>query len=242
MKELYRYSINKAEKVEKRVENEDKTVTISYETEFKPVDVVVKKPSRRDREEMAMVYNAEFHKCLNAGIGTDAMIRRSFLDGGGGHIAKADLEVAHELYKKIEKAGLEIAQKKIDGDDTTELENQIQKDYIEAYNIESSHQGVMDRSAEALATRKSLIWAALNLTFIGDKYVFSGPTFEGQLNTYYEMCDEPEKYEFELKCFDYSYVFIERFLSGMAKEEEQFKEIENELNNFFVKENLPTNK
>lgn len=235
MKELYVYKVNKEVKRENRVENEDGTTTISQVVDLVPTEVVLKKPSRRDREDMAMVYNAEFHKCLANGISTEEMIRRAVLDGGGGFIPKHDLETLHELYKRINAIMLEVAQKKIDKEDISELQAEMEKLYIQIYDIESPQKSVYNHSAEALATRKSLIWGALTLTYLRkDKDyepVFKGPTFESRLNSYYDMCDE-DGFKFEMTCFDKSYVMIERFLSKAAETKEEFELIEQELDKF----------
>ncbi len=131
---------------------------------------------------------------------------------------------------------LEITQKKIDKEDTEELQSQIEKIYIQIYELESPQKTIYNHSAEALATRKSLIWGALTLTYLrrGDDYepVFKGPTFESRLNSYYDMCDEDGGFKFEMTCFDKSYIMIERFLSKAAETKEDFELIEQELDKF----------
>lgn len=203
------------------------------------VDVYIKKPSRLDREEMSMIYNREFHKCLANGISTEEMIRRAVLDGGGAYLSKFDVETLHELYKELNALTLQVQQEKLDNLDTVSTEEKRLDVYKKIYSIESSQKGIFDNSAEALATKKSLVWAALNLTFTksGDiyQYVFSGPTFDTKVSNYYEMCDDEDKFQFEMGCFDRSYIMIERFLSGDAETEDDFKTIESEIDNFFKK-------
>ncbi len=239
MKELYTYTVKKEAQREKKVDNGDGTFTVSTETQYDPISVIVKKPSRKDREEMAMVYNAEFHKCLNHGISTEEMIRRAVLDGGGGFIPKLDQEQLHELYSLINENLLKIQHLKIDGLDASALEKEVEAAYLRIYDIESPQKNIFDHSAENLATRKSLVWAALHLTYTksGDVYipVFKGPTFESKLNSYYDLCDEEDQHKFEMRCFDMSYVMVERFLSKAAESDEDFALIEQEIHRFFDK-------
>lgn len=206
------------------------------------VSVYIKKPSRIDREEMSLAYNKEFHKCLSNGISTEEMIRRAVLDGGGAYLSKFDVETLHELYKELNALTAEVEKLRLDEGDATALEAKRLEVYKQIYNIESSQKGIFDNSAEALATKKSLVWAALNLSFIKpdkDKdsyeYIFHGPTFDTKLGNYYEMCDDEDRYTFELGCFDRSYIMVERFLSGDAENEDDFKRIEEEINKFFEK-------
>lgn len=201
------------------------------------VDVYVKKLSRHDREEMALVYNKEFYKSLSNGISTEEMIRRSILDNGSGFLSKRDVENLHELYREFTDLSVKMQQAKIDGQNTDELDVKIKEVFSAIYEIESVNKSIFSNSAEALGNRKALTWAALYSSFTkeGENYVyiFDGPTFDSKLAHYYDMCDEPEKYAFELAVFDKSYIMIERFISGDASSESDFKLIEEEINKFF---------
>lgn len=206
------------------------------------VNIYVKKPSRVDREEMSLAYNKEFHKCLSNGISTEEMIRRAVLDGGGAYLSKFDVETLHELYKELNALTAEVETLRLSEQDTAEVEEKRLEVYKRIYNIESSQKGIFDNSAEALATKKSLVWAALNLTFVKSaegkdsyEYIFHGPTFDTKLGNYYEMCDDEDRFAFELGCFDRTYIMVERYLSGDAETEDDFKRIEDEINKFFNK-------
>lgn len=211
--------------------------TYKKEKDGSEVEVAIKRLGRHDREEMALVYHKEFYKCLGSGISTEEMIRRAILDNGGGFLSKRDVEILHELYKEFSSLSAEVQRIKLDNGNTDELDLKVKEVFSQIYEIESANKSIFSNSAEALANRKALTWAALYSSFIknGDTYtyIFDGPTFDSKLANYYDMCDDPEKYKFELQVFDRSYVMLERFISGDAEKEEDFRLIVEELDKFF---------
>jgi hypothetical protein len=236
MKELYTYKVNRNTIKENKVKNEDGSVTITEVTESVPVEVFMKFPSRRDREEMQTIYNQEFHKCISNGINSNDMLKKVILDANAGHYSKQELEILHELYKKLNAAALEYTNKKLDGDDAADEENAFNKIHAEIYKIESSQKSIFDKSAETLSFKKYVTWAAINLTFLKNEKefdsVFRGPTFMTKLDNYYDMSDEPEKYQFELNCFDKSYLLYERYLTKDIETKEDFERMEKEIDKF----------
>lgn len=232
MKELYTITVNKKEKIEVKTENGDGSFTLKYEDKLTPVKVFLKQPSRRDREEMDMVYTAELQKCVARGILTSDLIRRALIDGGG-TLSTLDLEEMDSLLKEIQDKNNVYQKLKLDkteGEEIDSLELELSK-LIEKYNtIEQSQFQHFSRSAESYAQKKTVIWSVLNLSYIpaGSNYleVFRGPTFDSKLNNYYDYCEEEEKYNFELKVFDKAYVMYHGFLTGAAKDKEDFAAVE----------------
>lgn len=235
MKELYTITVNKKEKIEVKTENGDGSFTLKYEDKLTPVKVFLKQPSRRDREEMDMVYTAELQKCVARGILTSDLIRRALIDGGGS-LSNLDLEEMDSLLKEIQEKN-NIYQKlkldKVEDEKITEIESELSK-LIERYNtIEQTQFQHFSRSAESYAQKKTVIWSVLNLSYTqeGNNYsdVFRGPTFDSKLNNYYDYCEEEDKYDFELKTFDKAYVIYHGFLTGAAKDKEDFAAVEANL-------------
>lgn len=235
MKELYTITINKKEKVEVKTENGDGTFTLKYEDKLTPIKVFLKQPSRRDREEMDMVYTAELQKCVARGILTNDLIRRALIDGGGS-LSTLDLEEMDSLLKDIQDKN-NIYQKlkldKAEGEEVDKIELELSK-LIEKYNtIEQSQFQHFSRSAESYAQKKTVIWSVLNLSYIQEDKnysdVFRGPTFDSKLNNYYDYCEEEGKYDFELKTFDKAYVMYHGYLTGAAKTKEDFEAVEANL-------------
>lgn len=238
MKELYSYTLNKESKSEVKVKHDDGTYSTEFEIIKTPITVVLKSPSRQDRNQMSIAYSAELHKCLAAGISSESMIRRAVLDGGGGYMPKYDIEQLHLLWKEYNELSLQISTKRNESIDVTNEEEDLLGIYKKIYAIESSYNAIFDNCAEARAAKHSLTWAALYLTYTKegeDKYtpVFLGPTFEMKLNIYYDMCDNEDKFAFELGCFDRSYVYVDRYINGDAENKEDFDKITVELNEFF---------
>jgi len=232
MKELYTITVNKKEKVENKTVNDDGSITLKYEDKLTPVKVFLKQPSRRDREEMDMIYTAELQKCVSRGISTVDMIRRALLDGGGS-ISKFDLEEMDSLLKQIQEKNNvyeKLVAEKGDKDEIKSIESELGNLLQRYSDIEQSQIQLFSRSAESYAQKRTVIWCVLNLSYVtegGENInVFRGPTFDSKLNNYYDYCEEEEKYAFELAAFDKAYIIYHGYTSGKLKSSEDFASVE----------------
>jgi hypothetical protein len=237
MKELYTITVNKKDKVENKTTNSDGSITIKYEEKLTPVKVFLKSPSRRDKEEMDMIYTAELQKCVTRGISTVDMIRRALLDGGGS-ISKLDLEEMDFLLKTIqEKSNLyqKLLSDKAPKEEIAPVETELTQLLTRYNDIENSQVQLFSRSAESYAQKRTVIWCVLNLSHLisddGKEYtqVFRGPTFDSKLNNYYDSCEEEDKYNFELAVFDRAYVMYHGYISGKLKDKADFEATEANL-------------
>ena len=87
-KELYSFTIDQEKEVEKthtrknKKTGEETTVTKKV-TEKVPVQVKIKRPSRRELEDAELEYSVEMSRCVKRGILTKAMLYKKYSDTGG---------------------------------------------------------------------------------------------------------------------------------------------------------------
>lgn len=222
MKTLYTFKANKKEKVEEQVTNEDGSITIKKVDKFTPVEVYLKQPSRRDREDLAVVYNSEYGKALSKGIQSFDSLRKAVLDNGG-MFAKQDLERADDLIRLIQHKSNEVQLYVTEGKPIDDLEREIQDLTNEYAEYEKPKTALYAKSAEYEAKKNTIVWAVLNFTFTKNQdyeYVFPGATYESRLNHYYDCCDNDS--DFEKEAFDKAYVCFHHHIEGNEVSKEYF--------------------
>ena len=115
-KELYSFTIDQEKEVEKthtrknKKTGEETTVTKKV-TEKVPVQVKIKRPSRRELEDAELEYSVEMSRCVKRGILTKAMLYKKYSDTGGvwtedeakdyGRLYKKTFEIQNE-YVRLE--------------------------------------------------------------------------------------------------------------------------------------------
>ena len=87
-KELYSFSLDREEEVEKETSRKDKKTgdvikKIKKVKEKVPYVIRLKRPSRRELEEAELEYSVEMSKCVKKGILTRAMLFKKYSDTGG---------------------------------------------------------------------------------------------------------------------------------------------------------------
>lgn len=200
---LYQFTIDK--EIEKEEESQrtnkktgETTITKKKVKEFQPIEIQIKRPSRRELEEAELEYSIEMSKCIKRGILTKAMLAKKYSDTGG-LFSEEDSKRYGELYKSAldlqnEYIRLETIEEKTDKqkarfeDVKTEI-SQVRKDIVE---MESTFQSLFDHTADTKAQNKLLQWYVLNLTYIynsdTDKFVqyFEGEDVQEKINFYYK--------------------------------------------------------
>ena len=115
-KELYGFSLEEEKEVKKthtrknKKTGEETTVTKTV-TEKVPIQVRIKRPSRRQLEEAELEYSVEMSRCVKKGILTKAMLYKKYSDTGGvwtedeakdyGRLYKKTFEIQNE-YVRLE--------------------------------------------------------------------------------------------------------------------------------------------
>ena len=114
---IYTFTIDKVAKVsEKRVEKytddqgNEKERSISEEVEKKiPVEIQIRKPTRKQMQEAEMVFSIEMSRCIKAGILTKAMLMNKYSDTGG-LLSESDAKELSKMYGKLGALQTEFTQ------------------------------------------------------------------------------------------------------------------------------------
>ena len=198
---IYSFIINKkvtekVETVKKNKDGEEETV-IKNKTVEKPVQFIVKKPSRRLAEEAEIHYSVELSKAIKMGILTKAMLVKKYSDSGGALTEEENKNLLRQL-KEVHDLENELMLKTSEGakeEDIKELKEEIMKHKKELIELESSLQGVYQHTADSRAERQTLLWYAVNLAKMKNddgEFVsfFEGVDYEQQLEDLYTKDEE----------------------------------------------------
>ena len=201
-KELYSFTLDEEKEVEKthtrknKKTGEETTVTKKV-TEKVPVQVRLKRPSRRELEDAELEYSVEMSRCVKRGILTKAMLYKKYSDTGGVW-SEDDAKDYGKLYKEIfdiqnEYARLETIEKKSDKqkERLEELKNELAVARRKIVDAESSMQSLFDHTADVKAQNRLLLWYTLMLTHVQRQddeqpvSYFEGEDFEQKIEDYY---------------------------------------------------------
>lgn len=222
MKTLYTFTVNKKETKNQVTNNEDGTQTVTPIVSEIPVEINLKLLSRRDRERLAVVYNAECGKAMNEGLQPWETLKKSVIDSGG-IFAKKDFERMDEIIRAIQTKSNEVQLAVTEGRPVGDIEQEI-KDLLEEYaEYERPKSELYSRSAEYEAEKNTVIWAVLNFTVYGGPdylSVFPGSTTESRLNFYYQCCDENR--ELEQEVFEKSYICFHHYIKTDKVDKEYY--------------------
>ena len=207
LKLLYQFTVDEVKEVEKESSRKNKktgevTITKKKVKEKVPLEVKIKKPSRRELEDAELQYTIEMSKCIKQGILTKAMLAKKYSDTGGAFTEEGEKEYG-KLYKQI----LEFQNEYIKLDSATKLDakqkkrlefvkEEIAKVKRELVEVETNLQGLFEHTADVKAQNKLLLWYGLHLTYIqGEEdeepiQYFKGSDYDEKLEDYYEKEEE----------------------------------------------------
>tara|TARA_R100000152_G_C6770105_1_gene196178 strand:- start:983 stop:1735 length:753 start_codon:yes stop_codon:yes gene_type:complete len=209
-KELYSFTLEEEKEVEKthtrkNKKGEETTVTKKVK-EKTPVQVRLKRPSRRELEEAELEYSVEMSRCVKKGILTKAMLYKKYSDTGGVW-SEDDAEQYGKLYRKIfeiqnDYARLETVDKKTDKqkEKLEKLKDDLAKTRRLIVDAESSMQSLFDHTADIKAQNRLLLWYTLMLTHIQREdeeepiAYFNGENFEKKIEDYYLKEEELDEF------------------------------------------------
>jgi hypothetical protein len=202
-KELYSFTIFEDKEVtveETRVDEttQEEIVVKKKVIEKSPIQIILKKPTRRQVEEADLEYSVEMSKCVKKGILTKAMLAKRYSDTGG-MISENESNTLSELYKTIfdlqsENERLEASVNK--SDEIVSRQKEILEELSSArkkiIDIESGYRALFDHTADSKAQNRVLLWYIINLTYIKkelddkEKPFYKGKEFEEKLSDFYE--------------------------------------------------------
>jgi len=206
-KELYTFTIDDEREVEKTHTRKNKktgaetTVTKKIKEKV-PIQVRIKRPSRRELEDAELEYSVEMSRCVKRGILTKAMLYKKYSDTGGVW-SEEDAKEYGKLYKEIfdiqnEYARIEVVEEKTEKqkERLEKLKETLAETKRKIVESESSMQSLFDHTADTKAQNRLLLWYTLMLTHIQEeedespKPYFEGTEFEHKIEDYYLKEDE----------------------------------------------------
>tara|TARA_Y100001938_G_scaffold146474_1_gene225382 strand:+ start:1330 stop:2085 length:756 start_codon:yes stop_codon:yes gene_type:complete len=201
-KELYAFTVDEEREVEKshtrknKKTGEETTVTKKVK-EATPVQVRLKRPSRRELEDAELEYSVEMSRCVKRGILTKAMLYKKYSDTGGVW-SEDDAKDYGKLYKEIfdiqnEYARLETVDKKTEKQKKKieDLKEKLASARRKIVDAESAMQSLFDHTADVKAQNRLLLWYTLMLTHIQKEEdedpvpYFKGDDFDQKVEDYY---------------------------------------------------------
>lgn len=202
-KYLYNFTVyeNKENVIEDASVNEEtgeETIVKKKVVEKSPVQIFIKKPSRRQIEDADLEYSVEISKCIKRGILTKAMLAKKYSDSGGA-MSEQESGKLVDLYKSIYDSQAQLSRLESISEKTEEINKKINETLIllqnsrkEIIEIESSYRSLFDHTADSKAQNKVLLWYILNLSYVkrpldeSPKPYFSGSDFEDKLQDFYQ--------------------------------------------------------
>lgn len=134
----------------------------------------IKKPTRTEVEELDIFHSAIFSKYMQMGVQTRAAVDKYYLDNCEGALTKEDSKEMFRLREELSKKSEELyrASGEKEGDKRVALYQEIAdiSEKIRKYNEYYSH--IYDNTAENKARNKTIDFAFLNLSVVGEKLIF----------------------------------------------------------------------
>jgi len=206
-KELYSFTIEEEKEVEKTSKRKNKKTgeetTVTKKVKQKvPIQISIKRPSRRELEEAELEYSVEMSRCVKKGILTKAMLYKKYSDTGGvwtedeakdyGVLYKETFEIQNKYVR------LETIEKKTDAQlkELDQLKTDLAEIRRKLVDAETSMESLFNHTADNKAQNRLLLWYTLMLTNIkGDADgefapYFKGKDFDEKIDDYYKKEDE----------------------------------------------------
>lgn len=204
----------------------------------KDVKILIKKPSRKEREEADLEYSRYFFKMQDAGLYTKQQVAKKYNDKGG-DLSKPEVDYYVELQTKLTTYTLEAQRYLSKLDSATEEEKKKGEEALanitivkrQIVDFETQRSEVFNHTADNKAFIRLLNWFTV---FLGYKEengktepLFLGETFEDKLDYFEQKIDEEDKLILAVK--DKLPAYIAYWFSSGAKTKEDFKPIEEEI-------------
>ena len=246
-KELYTFELEVEKEVVKKTTRKkrgsDEIITVEKTVKEKvPVNVLIKKPNRRELEEADMQYSIVMSECVRKGILTKQMLAKKYSDTGG-LLTEEDAQELVDMYKRMG----ELQQKMIKAETidskkkgTKAKLNKLNEEFAEVkrkiIDLETNYQSLFDNTADVKAQGKTIQWYILNLTYIQEenddepKPFFGNGDYEAKIEKYYEYEDNEDELYGEV-IQKVSPIITLWFFQGISDKEEMaetLEKIENE--------------
>lgn len=239
-KSLYQFTVDEEVMVEKESKRKDKKTGEEIITKRKvkkkiPVEIKIKRPSRRELEEGELQYSIEMSKCVKQGILTKAMLAKKYADTGGAFSDEGYKDYG-EKYKKILNLQNEFMRLENVDKPTAkqkkrieEVKTDIAKSKRELVEVETGLQSLFEHTADVRSQNKLLLWYSLMLTYIQREddeepiQYFEGADLDEKTEDYYEK--EEEMSEFYQKVIKKVSTILAFWLYNQASSPDEFESL-----------------
>lgn len=225
------------EKVETINENGKEVTTKSKVTESVPYSIVLKSPTRRERQDLAVFYTVKYNKGLELGMMPKAILVQKFLKDPDSPLSQDDDKNITGCYLKLESLQNDLIRlNSLDETDQnldrkTKIYNEFLTVQKKIMDVETAYRSLFAHTTESYAQNQALHWLVLNLTFVqkGEaepKPMFTGNTFDEKESCLFDLEDaEDELYYAALERLS---MYMSLYFSGGASKPEDFEKIEKE--------------
>lgn len=231
MKELYRFTVDK--EIEKEITEDTPEGKLTKKVKvLEPVVLVLKQPSRLEKEEADLFYSTWLAKyTLTYGLPTRAMLTKRYADSGGA-LSEDEKKRFADLMLKIYEKENEIQRLNIEKDLNKEPLEAATKEMLEArrdlIDFQTYQNTLFQNTAESKAQNKVIYWLVLFLTYTADnKHFFQGKDFDEKIAQYDKM--EEAEDSFNQQAIERLFTLWTLFYLGSASEAKDFKQFEESL-------------
>jgi hypothetical protein len=233
MKELYNFTVNNSKEVEIKTETPDGTLIKKEKKEF-PVTIILKSPSRLEKEEAAAFEAMEWSKAVKEGFLTKQMLAKVYADNGG-VFSKEEVKLSNQLADEYNSKVLEWQQALINKKEEEvldRLKNEVTELYSKIQINENKKEDLFRNSAETRARDKTIQWLILFLTYIKDETEKVSPffgvgDFDSKLNKLYELSELDD--DFNKTVIEKAALYISFWYMGRLNSKEDFEFLNSEL-------------
>ena len=189
---------------EKNKKTGEETTVTKKVKEKVPVQIRLKRPSRRELEDAELEYSVEMSRCVKRGILTKAMLYKKYSDTGG-VFSEQDAKDYGKLYTEVlnlqnEYVRLDSADKKTDKQKKRleKIKEELGATKQKMVEVESTMHTLFDHTADTKAQNRLLLWYTLMLTHVqtDDEEqptpYFTGEDFEQRVEDYYKKEDQSD--------------------------------------------------
>lgn len=204
-----------------------------------PTVIVLKEPTRRERQEISLFSNVAYNEGINLGLLPKLVMTQKLSRDPTNPISGDDDKTLASMSSKLQELANDYirlnAQSSTESDEARDRKERLLLEYIalqkKVTDINTAYQSVFAHTAEQYSQNRSLIWLTLFLSYIKvaeGKYepMFPGADFKSKEDRLGEMEDNAD--EVYLKAVDKLSTYTMLFYFGRASKPEDFMRIEEE--------------
>lgn len=240
LKKLHSFVVNvkkEVSKTETRTENGKEISETSKVKENVPHTIILKSPTRRDKQSLSVFYTVKYNQGLEMGMMPKAVLVQKFLKDPDSPLSQDDDKNITECYTKLESLQNDLVRLN-SLDDTPENTTRKGKVYSEflttqkkIMDIETAYRSLFAHTTESYAQNQALSWLVLHLTYIqvgdGEPYpMFPGNSFKDKEDILFDLEDKEDELYFS--SLERLSMYASLYFSGGASKPEDFEKIEKE--------------